>query len=147
MLSENLKKYRNLANISQAKIAEQLNISQQGYANYESGKASPDPERLAKIAEILNCSMEDLTGNNKAKQKKLQSEIFTEQEKQIIIAYRHKPEMQEAVNKLLGIEDPYIMTVYKIAESENNSPEGYVPMNQSRWEEMDSKPKTDEDLL
>ena len=64
MLSQNLKKYRNIAGISQLQIARALNMSQQGYANYESGKASPDPERLAKIASILNCNMEDLTEGN-----------------------------------------------------------------------------------
>ena len=61
MLAKNLRKYRNKYGISQLKIAKLLNMSQQGYANYETGKATPDPERLAKIAIILNCNMEDLT--------------------------------------------------------------------------------------
>ena len=37
-------------------------MSQQGYAKYETGRASPNPETLAKIANIFNCSMEALTG-------------------------------------------------------------------------------------
>ena len=62
MLTENLKKYRKKAGISQKKISEMLIMSQQGYAKYETGKASPNPEMLAKIAQILNCTMEELIG-------------------------------------------------------------------------------------
>lgn len=69
MLTENLKKYRNLAQLSQKEIAKKLQISQQGYGNYESGKASPDPDRLAKIAEVLNCNIEDLVGTTTTKKK------------------------------------------------------------------------------
>ncbi len=62
MLTENLKKYRKKANLSQSELAKKLIMSQQGYAKYETGKSSPNPETLSKIAEILNCDMEDLTG-------------------------------------------------------------------------------------
>jgi len=62
LLTENLKKYRKKAGISQKKISEMLIMSQQGYAKYETGKASPNPEMLAKIAQILNCTMEELIG-------------------------------------------------------------------------------------
>lgn len=61
MLIENLKKYRKRSGLSQKETAKLLNMSQQGYAKYETGTATPDPERLAKIAIILNCNMEDLT--------------------------------------------------------------------------------------
>ena len=68
MLTENLKKYRKRANLSQAEIAKKLIISQQGYAKYETGAASPNPETLSKIANILNCDMEDLTGTERSTQ-------------------------------------------------------------------------------
>ena len=64
MLSKNLKEYRKKAKLTQSEIAKMLQISQQGYANYETDKSSPNPETLAKIAEILNCNMEDLTGTS-----------------------------------------------------------------------------------
>jgi repressor LexA len=69
LLTENLKKYRKKAGISQKKISEMLIMSQQGYAKYETGKASPNPEMLAKIAEILNCTMEELIGTTASKGK------------------------------------------------------------------------------
>ena len=124
MLTENLKKYRNLAKLSQNEIAKQLHISQQGYGNYESGKASPDPERLAKIAQILNCNIENLVGttkinNNsntllvKAEQPLLKEfetdndEYITDHENKLIDAYRAKPELPLAVDIILGIADNY----------------------------------------
>ena len=64
MLTENLKKYRKQIGLSQAEMAKKLIMSQQGYAKYEIGTASPNPETLAKIAEIFNCEMEDLTGKS-----------------------------------------------------------------------------------
>lgn len=63
MLTENLKKYRNKMGYSQKTMAEKLFMSQQGYAKYETGTSSPNPETLAQIAIILNCSMESLTGS------------------------------------------------------------------------------------
>lgn len=62
MLADNLKKYRKRSGLSQEKIAKLLFMSQQGYAKYETGRATPDPEKLAEIANILECNMEDLTG-------------------------------------------------------------------------------------
>ena len=77
MLTENLKKYRKKAGISQKKISEMLIMSQQGYAKYETGKASPNPEMLAKIAQILNCTMEELIGTTyKGKARGIKIPVF-----------------------------------------------------------------------
>ena len=65
MLTKNLKHYREKAKLSQKDIAAMLPMSQQGYAKYETGKSSPNPETLAKIAQILNCNIEDLIGTTK----------------------------------------------------------------------------------
>ena len=67
MLSQNLKKYREKKGLSQKKLGELINISQQGYAKYEIGTATPDPERLSKIAEILEISIDQLIAYNEKK--------------------------------------------------------------------------------
>ena len=67
MLAKNLKKFREEKGLSQKKIGELINISQQGYAKYEIGTATPDPERLSKISEILGVSIEQLLSNNEKK--------------------------------------------------------------------------------
>ena len=63
LLTENLKKYRKKLGLTQAEMARKLIMSQQGYAKYETGTSSPNPETLSKIATIFECEMEELTGN------------------------------------------------------------------------------------
>ena len=63
MFSEKIKKARKNAGLSQAELASKLFISQQAYAKYEIGKASPNPEMLAKIAKELNVSVDYLTSD------------------------------------------------------------------------------------
>ena len=62
MFTERLKAARKAAGFSQSAIARLLFISQQAYAKYETGAASPNPETLAKITAILNVSTDFLLG-------------------------------------------------------------------------------------
>lgn len=64
MLEERLKSARKATGISQKDIAKKLFISQQAYAKYETGAATPNPETLKKIAEFFNVSTDYLLGNN-----------------------------------------------------------------------------------
>ena len=70
MFIERLKAARKAANLSQSAIAKKLFISQQAYAKYETGAASPNPETLAKISTILNISPDFLLGCDDEQAKK-----------------------------------------------------------------------------
>lgn len=122
MLTENLKKYRKKAGFSQREMAEKLFMSQQGYAKYETGRSSPNPETLAQIAIILNCKMENLTGNesdflnenktapkttNILQKKHTQYETITEQEKTLLETFRSTTELgrQRIIQSALNIYD------------------------------------------
>ena len=63
MLTTRLKEVRASLKYSQKYVAEQLYISQQAYAKYETGTATPNPEMLLKIAELFNVSVDYLLGN------------------------------------------------------------------------------------
>lgn len=78
MFIKNLKKYREKAGLTQSEISKKLLMSQQGYAKYETGKSSPDPDRLREIANILNCSVEDLTESQNAKNKGTKIPVFSQ---------------------------------------------------------------------
>lgn len=52
--AEKIKKARKEAGLTQAKLAEKLNTTQQNLAQYESGKRKPKLETLDKIAEALS---------------------------------------------------------------------------------------------
>lgn len=68
MSRNNLKKIRELRNVSQTDLATQLsnlgyNISKQAIWAFENEKSNISPEKLQKIAEVLNCSLDDIFSN------------------------------------------------------------------------------------
>lgn len=62
--AERLKTLRKQVKLTQAQIAEKLNISQQAYASWERGVKKPTQDNLVKIAQILNVSVDYLVGNS-----------------------------------------------------------------------------------
>lgn len=62
MFSENLKNARKKAGYSQKELANLLYVSQQAVAKWEVGSATPSPEMLSKIAEVLNVSADFIIG-------------------------------------------------------------------------------------
>lgn len=62
--AERLKTLRKQVKLTQAQIAEKLNISQQAYASWERGAKKPTQDNLVKIAQVLNASIDYLVGNS-----------------------------------------------------------------------------------
>lgn len=90
--AERLKTLRQQVQLTQAQIAEKLDISQQAYASWERGAKKPTQENLVKIAQILNVSIDYLVGNSDEKSDdldnmellfRLNSKGLTDEEKKI----------------------------------------------------------------
>ena len=62
--AERLKTLRKQVKLTQAQIAEKLNISQQAYASWGRGVKKPTQENLVKIAQVLNVTVDYLVGNS-----------------------------------------------------------------------------------
>lgn len=60
MISEKIRRVRELKNLTQEFMAEKLNMSQSGYSKIESGQSTVSFAKLHEIAEILELSPEDL---------------------------------------------------------------------------------------
>ena len=60
--SELLKQCRKKQGVSQAELAARLGVTQQAVGKWESGKSSPDPSTVARIAELLNTTADYLLG-------------------------------------------------------------------------------------
>jgi transcriptional regulator with XRE-family HTH domain len=60
MISEKIKRMRELKNLTQEFMAEKLNMSQSGYSKIESGQSTVSFSKLSEIAELLDLSPEDL---------------------------------------------------------------------------------------
>ena len=64
IFQERLKETRVLCGLTQRQIAETLHISQPSYIRYENGSSEPTLENLAKLADILDVSVDYLLGRH-----------------------------------------------------------------------------------
>ena len=90
--AERLKTLRKQVKLTQAQIAEKLNISQQAYASWGARSKNQPKDNLVKIAQILNVSVDYLIGNSEEKSDELDniellfrknSKGLTDEEKEI----------------------------------------------------------------
>lgn len=101
-IGEKIKKLRLEKGISQEELAKILNTTKQAVYKYESNVVTNIPiSKIQILANFFEVSPAYLTGWNS----KEENSEFTNHEKNVIKAYRNKPEMQPAVDKLLGVEN------------------------------------------
>ncbi len=62
MFTKQLKKYRKIHGVSQAKFANAIGVSQQAVAKWETDKSTPDPYMLENISKFFNISVDALLG-------------------------------------------------------------------------------------
>lgn len=97
-IGSRIRKYREKSGMSQKELANRLNISNSRVSNWEQGLHRPDAGVLADICRALNISPSELLDVH------LSAEELSSQERKVIEAYRANPDLQHAVNILLGIE-------------------------------------------
>ena len=94
-----IRKYREKSGFSQKELAELIGVSNSRISNWEQGINRPDADILADLCRALNVSPSELLDV------RLAPEDLNEQERKVIMAYRTKTDLQNAVNILLGIDD------------------------------------------
>ena len=87
--------YRKQSGLTQEQLASKINVTKSRVSNWEQGINRPDADILA---DALNVSPSDLLDVH------LSTDELTDHERKVIRAYRSKPEIQQAVNILLGVE-------------------------------------------
>ena len=60
VLSENILKYRKICGLSQRALAQKLGVTFQAVSKWETAKSAPDIAFLPTMAEIFECSIDDL---------------------------------------------------------------------------------------
>lgn len=91
--------FRELRKLSQKDFAAQIGVSNSRVSNWEQGINRPDADILAAICQTLQISADELLDI------KLSKGDLNEDERQIILQYRKKPELHQAMRILLGIEE------------------------------------------
>jgi len=64
MFSQNLQKLRAEKNISQEQLADKIGVSRQSISAWESGKSSPELEKLIALSELFEISLDELNQRN-----------------------------------------------------------------------------------
>lgn len=106
---EQLKKIMQEKGISQAELSKRTGIPKSAMSQYLSGAFKPKQKRTYLLAKALGVSEAWLIGMDGAERERSNIELvnsefhITSHEKDVIIAYRKHPEMQDAVDTLLGI--------------------------------------------
>lgn len=118
-VGERIKKAREERNISQTELANAVNLSKQNLYKYENNIITNIPsDKIEAIAKYLEISPVHLMGwANKITVSNNQQPELTKHEEKVIIAYRDKPEMQPAVDKLLGVEEIHTTPAIRAARS------------------------------
>ena len=88
---ERLKQLREAKNLTQLRLAMELNVSQETISVYEIGKAVPPAEMLVKLADTLDTSVDYILGRTDIKSTLRASEL-SEQEAEILTILRKQPE-------------------------------------------------------
>ena len=118
MIGKTLQNLLDEKGINVNELSKMINVSNQTlYSIIKRDNMKIDFEVLLKICKALNVSVEyfysDYTNT-------MQTQfLLDEQEKELVTAYRNKPEMQEAVNTLLGINKPAAITDDSVVQDIN----------------------------
>ncbi len=98
-IGNRIRKYRKDSGLTQAQLAEKINVTKSRVSNWEQGINRPDADIIGLICRALNVSPSDLLDVH------LTDDELSTHEKQVITAYRNKAELQHAVDVLLGIAE------------------------------------------
>ena len=64
---ERIKELRKKSKLTQKQLAEKIHVSSQVISNWERGYSTPDSEDVKKLAETLDCSVDQLLGRDEKK--------------------------------------------------------------------------------
>lgn len=111
---ERLRIARKNAELTQAQVANELGIDKSTYSGYETGKSEPDILKVQKLSYMFNVTSDFLIiGKDSTKFQNYTPDIIsvtlipplTNHEGKVVTAYRaHVPEVQHAVDRLLGVK-------------------------------------------
>lgn len=91
--------FRELRGLNQKELASRIGVSNSRISNWEQGINRPDADILVLLCQALEVSADELLDMNVSNMQ------LTSDEQQVIIHYRNKPNLQQAVRILLGMEE------------------------------------------
>ena len=129
-------------------VAKELGISSASVTKWKNG-SMPSVGTAQRIADYFGVSVDHLLGNNNSPQTDAHVVLvgLTQQERELIFAYRRQPEMHSAIDRLLCIDKQNEVCIYTAAKSEDACPDTVTHMNKKDWERLQNAPQTDDSLM
>ena len=122
---ERIKQRRKEIGLSAEKVAEKLGISPATMYRYENNEIKKFPIDILKpLADVLHTTPSYLMGWTDI----VSNIVLTPHEEQLISAYRNNPSMQDAVDKLLNVDNEIIAS--DIATTIQAASKKGIPVNQ-----------------
>ena len=90
-----LKQLRAEKKVTQNDVANFLNVTRQGYANYETEKTSPSPAILIKLADYFECTVDYLIGRESELGSVIINADLKESEEELLSIYRNQSEQKK----------------------------------------------------
>lgn len=87
MFGERLKMIRKQCGLTQKSLANELFVSQQSVWKWEKNESSPNPETIAKMAQIFGVTADYLLGQEKEKPASGETDGLSEEERELIRLY------------------------------------------------------------
>ena len=143
---QRLKQLRKENGITAKQLAEKLQVSESTISLYENGKREPDFKMLLNIADYFNVSVDYLLGKDEQKEKPTENRELSQHDRILLGAYYAQPEIQPAVDRLLGIEKDGKVLIWTAAQMPANKPDEIVAMDREKWSSIEQAPETDEEL-
>lgn len=141
---ERIKERRKELGLSAETVAEKLGISPATMYRYEKNDIKKFPIDILKpLADVLHTTPSYLMGWS---ENVVQYSELSSHEKAVITAYRNQPAMQEAVDRLLGVQEEEKVVVFQAARSTDNTPPGYTEVPKSVIEKLENAPDFKGDL-
>ena len=100
-IGRRISQYRKEQGLSQKEFAELIGASNSRVSNWEQGRNGPDADILADICRVLKVSPSELLDIHLSDS----DDELSAHEWKIVRAYRQKPELHQAVNILLGVQE------------------------------------------
>ena len=99
-----LKEFRRLKNVSQAQLAEEINLSNGAIGNYEQGTREPDISTLITLADFFQVSIDELVGHTPT----ISDALISDEELSLIADYRmlgraDKDRLQKIISALKNV--------------------------------------------
>ncbi len=149
-MGEIIKRLRLENGMTQEELGKHIGVQKSAIRKYESGMVENIPRSsIQKMATLFNVRPSYLMGweDNAKKHTADTANIFTPHEIELIKAYRAQPELQTAVDKVLGVERDGRISLYTAAHSSSKKPDGIVGMGKDEWERIKNASDTDDKLM